>query len=344
MCARSVSSRSGPSGPSPNSTSTAPSRGVGPRAARRRSGPWRGSSAPPSRTGSSHAGRRRRRRRLAGSGTPRAYPAGDVDAGEINDEAGQLVEGDRLVAPLDRAVRVDPDDARAAPARGSVSASAPPGSATWGNVAPVRPAGRAPVGLGVLVVHAEHGEVVAGLLVQPREDGISFSHGPHQLAQTADHGRARRSCARSTARPPPRQGRVSSGRPLAAPSPGCGQASTGARPSAPAARGCRRRPGSRAGAVGDGARRRTRQRSRASTRRRQRRRRRLTHAPRCAPAWRPSTGSVGPSPYAGHQRATGQAPQAGLRAWQTRRPCQIRWWLSIVQSAWGTARRRRARP
>ena len=44
------------------------------------------------------------------------------------------------------------------------------------------------------------------------------------------------------------------------------------------------------------------------------------------------TGSVSPSPYDGHQRATGQAPQAGLRAWQRRRPCQITWWQSCVQS------------
>src|SRR5579859_5660927 len=35
------------------------------------------------------------------------------------------------------------------------------------------------------------------------------------------------------------------------------------------------------------------------------------------------TGSVGPSPYDGHRRASPHAPQAGRRAWQTRRPCQI---------------------
>ena len=50
-----------------------------------------------------------------------------------------------------------------------------------------------------------------------------------------------------------------------------------------------------------------------------------------------ASGSVGPSPYDGHQRATGQAPQAGFLAWQTRRPCQIRWWLSIVQSRLGNS-------
>ena len=44
------------------------------------------------------------------------------------------------------------------------------------------------------------------------------------------------------------------------------------------------------------------------------------------------SGSVSPSPYDGHQRATGQAPQAGLRAWQMRRPWKIRRWESIVQS------------
>ncbi len=36
------------------------------------------------------------------------------------------------------------------------------------------------------------------------------------------------------------------------------------------------------------------------------------------------SGSVGPAPYDGHHRATGQAPQAGFWAWQHRRPCQIR--------------------
>ena len=51
-----------------------------------------------------------------------------------------------------------------------------------------------------------------------------------------------------------------------------------------------------------------------------------------------ASGSVGPSPYDGHQRATGQAPQAGLLAWQTRRPCQIRWWQSITQSRFSEQR------
>lgn len=46
------------------------------------------------------------------------------------------------------------------------------------------------------------------------------------------------------------------------------------------------------------------------------------------PSWRSSfaatAGSVGPSPYDGHSRQTGQAPHAGLRAWQHRLPCQMR--------------------
>src|SRR4029079_10812462 len=50
-----------------------------------------------------------------------------------------------------------------------------------------------------------------------------------------------------------------------------------------------------------------------------------------------ATGSTGPSPYAGHQRATGHAPQAGFLAWQMRRPCQIRWWQSITQSFLGNS-------
>ena len=45
-----------------------------------------------------------------------------------------------------------------------------------------------------------------------------------------------------------------------------------------------------------------------------------------------SSGSVGPSPYDGHHFATGQTPQAGLREWQIRRPCQISRCDSPVQS------------
>src|SRR5690606_41235573 len=48
-----------------------------------------------------------------------------------------------------------------------------------------------------------------------------------------------------------------------------------------------------------------------------------------------SAASTGPVPYDGHHLATGQAPQAGFLAWQMRRPCQITWWLSIVQSRLG---------
>ena len=63
----------------------------------------------------------------------------------------------------------------------------------------------------------------------------------------------------------------------------------------------------------------------------------LTPGPRCARASAALTGSVGPAPYAGHHRATVHAPHAGLVAWQTRRPCQMRWWLSMVQSRLGNS-------
>ena len=65
--------------------------------------------------------------------------------------------------------------------------------------------------------------------------------------------------------------------------------------------------------------------------------RRFTRGPRSSRAWPRLTGSVGPAPYAGHHLATVHAPQAGLVAWQTRRPCQIRWWLSMVQSRLGNS-------
>src|SRR5579875_575399 len=45
--------------------------------------------------------------------------------------------------------------------------------------------------------------------------------------------------------------------------------------------------------------------------------------------------SVGPSPNDGHQSATGHTPQAGLREWQTRRPCQISRCESITHSDFG---------
>ena len=63
----------------------------------------------------------------------------------------------------------------------------------------------------------------------------------------------------------------------------------------------------------------------------------LTRGPRCAGSLAAVSGSVGPAPYDGHQRATGQAPHAGFWAWQQRRPCQIRWWLSSTQSFLGNS-------
>ena len=46
-------------------------------------------------------------------------------------------------------------------------------------------------------------------------------------------------------------------------------------------------------------------------------------------------GSVGPVPKDGQSAAIPHAPQAGLRAWQTRRPCQISRCDSIVHSDFG---------
>ena len=53
-----------------------------------------------------------------------------------------------------------------------------------------------------------------------------------------------------------------------------------------------------------------------------------------------SSASVGPVPNAGQSRASGQAPHAGFLAWQQRRPCQITWCDSIVQSRRGEEGRR----
>src|SRR4030095_8126837 len=50
-----------------------------------------------------------------------------------------------------------------------------------------------------------------------------------------------------------------------------------------------------------------------------------------------SSGSVGPMPYEGHQRARPQAPHAAFLAWQTRRPWKITRWLKSVHSFLGTS-------
>ena len=59
--------------------------------------------------------------------------------------------------------------------------------------------------------------------------------------------------------------------------------------------------------------------------------------PRSGAAWPPSRGRSGRRRRTGTTLATGQAPHAGFCAWQQRRPCQIRWWLSIVQSRLGNS-------
>ena len=51
----------------------------------------------------------------------------------------------------------------------------------------------------------------------------------------------------------------------------------------------------------------------------------------------PWPGRSRPRRTPGRARATGQAPHAGLRAWQTRRPWKISRWLSIVQSLRGNS-------
>src|SRR6202012_4393076 len=45
--------------------------------------------------------------------------------------------------------------------------------------------------------------------------------------------------------------------------------------------------------------------------------------------------SVGAGPKDGPRAPTGQTPQAGLREWQIRRPCQISRWESSTQSDLG---------
>ena len=67
--------------------------------------------------------------------------------------------------------------------------------------------------------------------------------------------------------------------------------------------------------------------------------RRAASCPALGPqrAWRPSRGRSGRRRTTGTTVATGQAPHAGFCAWQQRRPCQIRWWLSIVQSRLGNS-------
>ena len=168
--------------------------------------------------------------------------------------------------------------------------------------------------------------------------GISLRHGRAAGLPEAEHHRPLAAWTRSTLVPPPRQGSVTSG---SAPPPGPGTQSS--------------MPISALSATQVGGVDLDLGRARARARTGSRRRRSRPAPPRAAqrPAARPVTcaharpsvrsslaavsGSVGPAPYDGHQRATGQAPQAGFWAWQQRRPCQIRWWLSITQSFLGNS-------
>ena len=200
----------------------------------------------------------------------------------------------------------------------------------------------------------------------PPSRGISSRHGSHQEAQTLTTvGRPRRPASRTAEGPAPgsRQSRVTSGRPAADRGsdgvrlgarlengrPGRGGWRRFRRAEAPVRRG--RRAGQRTGGVAAAGRTGRGPATRpapAATRAVPVRARRPGPAGGHGTSFTSAaatSASVGPSPYDGHSRATGQAPQAGLRAWQRRRPWKItRWRQHASTPPAGTARRPRPRP
>src|SRR5690349_10524309 len=173
--ARSVSSRSGPSGPSPKSTSTAPSRGAGSAGGRNalRSSPVIVRTA--SRTGSSHSGRGTSSFVTDGglAGTGASLPsASDSDPELVGHQAHEVVVAVDLGVDEPRgAVLLHPQDPRKAPDAVAVRQ----GPARVGQLREPRARGAqqldARLRPGVLVVDAEHGQPVPGLLREPGEVG-----------------------------------------------------------------------------------------------------------------------------------------------------------------------------
>ena len=292
-------------------------------------------------------------------------------------EPGEVVHGDRLGGLLNRAQpargsqarpRVLVDQRRRAGRADSIVANSwwttPPSASTKArNGSPRSPGTASPrqvalrvgeqrvgrrrlprqlhrgLGLRVLVVDADHRDPVAVLLVELLEDRhLLVGTGRTSRRPDVDHHR------------PAQRGEVDAGTAAEAGQRDGGQAAVDRSPAPgrsprplPAAFICaqlggvdvdlrRTRPRVTTSPIRVAARRPARARRRAGQRRP-----RLMRGPRCCTSLAAASGSVGPAPYAGHQRATGQAPHAGLRAWQTRRPCQIRWWLSIVQSRLGNS-------
>ena len=234
--ARSVSSRSGPSGPSPNSISTAP----------------RGSSA-------SSGGMNRVRScdgDRAGGLLDRPQPVGQARLAVVTGPAPEVLvdQVDQLVDGVDAAglrrsatspsASTKHEYGQPADPRelvGALEVAAGVGERGVGRRRLSRASSSALPGLGVAGVDAEDGDLVAVLLVErPGSAGISSRHGAHQDAQRLTTiGPAQR--GQVDVAPPPRQGRVSSG---SAPPPRRRAAGldAGLGLELRAAAGCRRRP------------------------------------------------------------------------------------------------------
>ena len=197
------------------------------------------------------------------------------------------------------------------------------------------------VGLDVLVVDAEHRDPVAVFVVELLRGpaapcGTGRTRSAHRLTTIGPRRRDR-----STSEPPPRQGRVTSGRPPSTAVPSPGSQSARRRPSPWPAQLGRvdvdlARPGPDADGVAVGA---VQPEQRAASTAASTR---AEGAPHARPSVRTSAAALD---RVGRALAVRRAPAArpGTRrrracvAWQTRRPCQIRWWLSIVQSRLGNS-------
>ena len=204
--ARSVSSRSGPAGPSPKSISTAPCRGLG--------------ALGRDEAGQLVGGDRR------GALADRLEPVGEITGSQRHPEV-LLDEVLELVERLDLTTSSTVDDLAARrrrarangqpadPGNGALPSSRPAGRRAAGRSRrSPRASSRRLLGLGVLVVDAEHVDLAGVLLVRTAgRSGSSLRHGPHQIAHRLTTS-GPRSVARSTSGPPPRQGRVTLGQPV----------------------------------------------------------------------------------------------------------------------------------
>ena len=331
MWARSVSSRSGPCGPSPKSISTAPRRGVGVLGRHEAGQVVHGDrAAAASTTGPSQSGSGPGRSQVDARGARATQVDELVDGVEAADvlrrrRAVGVEEEQRTGSPRPAAARACCEQLAARVGQRGVGDPGVAGQLQRRGRGRCRAKSMPSTGDPVAV--AARG--TPGAPASPRGTGRSggpelMTSGPRSVGQVDVGPAAEAGQGQRRAAPPP-------------PGPGAQSSMPASALSVAQRRGCRRRCWRRRGGRGRRAAVVSRRPAAASQRDRGQRARALTRGPRSRRSAAATSGSVGPSPYDGHQRASGQAPQAGFLAWQRRRPCQMRWWLSIVQSRFGNS-------